>query len=62
MQNTSGLILQWVELGWLPDPLPATLALPLLNMAAGENKMVKLMDQEKERVITHRLPSWAKQT
>lgn len=37
-------------------------ALPLLNLPEGENKMEKLVDQDKDGKIAYQLPSEAKQT
>jgi len=41
-------IMCWVDLGQLPDARPTTFSFPFLNRARGENKMRKLMGQEKE--------------
>jgi len=54
--------LWWVDLGWLPNAHPAALALPLLSRTGGENKMQKLVRQDKDGEITQELPPWAKQT
>ena len=54
-------MLWWVDLGWLPDAHPAALS-HLLNRAGGENKTENLVGQDKDRDITYRLLSRAKQT
>lgn len=41
----------------LPDAHPAAFSLPLLNTTRGENKMEKLVEQDKDRKITYRLLS-----
>ena len=56
------LSLWWVDHGRLADPHPATPSLPLLNRTGGENKMEKLVHQDKDRQIADQLLSQAKQT
>jgi len=48
-------------LGWLPDAHSLFLK-PLLNKAGGENKVKRLMGQDKDREIKYQVPSPAKQT
>jgi len=51
-----------VNLGQLPDTYPAMLSSLLLNRIRGENKMEKLIGQDKDRELTYQLPPWAKQS
>lgn len=51
--------------GGLPDAHSAALSLLLLlllNRTGGENKIEKLVGQDKEGDTTYQSPSWAKQT
>ena len=59
-QNTENTV-WWLNLGQLPDTYPAVLSLPLLHRIGGENKMEKLIGQDKDRAITYQLPSWTEQ-
>jgi len=56
------IILWQVDLGWLPDAHPAALSLPLLNRTGEENKMEKLVGQDKDRKTAYQLSSQTKRT
>ena len=61
-QRKGSKLLWWVNLGSLPGAHQATFLLHLLNKTVGENKIKKIMGWDKDREITHQVPSQEKQT
>lgn len=52
----------WVDHGRLQGTHAATVSLPLLDRTEGENRIKKVVCQDKEMEITYQLPSLTEQT